>query len=89
MPFEINNFTLGRKRFSSVGGIFNQVMHCYCSTLDTLGTIIKPDYFDLIYASRGSDWIKKGDLIAVKDATNDAQIYKITAVTPNVTIAAL
>ena len=90
MAFDINNFQCGRSCYCTEGPMPDQVIHCYGSSDDTLATIIGIAYFNDAYTILSEqDKMRKGDMIAVKDSADDAQLYKITAVTADVTIAAL
>ncbi len=90
MAADLNNFKCGRNCYCSEGPMPDQVMHAYGSADDNLATISASAYFNSIYAVlSSSDKFRIGDLIIVKDSTDDAQLYKVTAVTDDVTISVL
>lgn len=90
MALDLNNFRCGRTCYCSTGPNPDQVMHGYGSSSDTLATIAASAYFNSAYTVFNStDKFRQGDLIMVKDSVDDAQIYKVTAVTPDVTVAVI
>ena len=88
MSFESANFKSDRANIFAAGLATAPAFHRYGSTTDTLATILASAYFnDLQNTDSGGlsqTQILVGDLIAVK-ASDDVQIIKVTAISPNIT----
>jgi hypothetical protein len=90
MTAKRKDFELGRGEYNTNAADNSIAIHKFGSTDDALAVIVVSAYFNDIFASEiAVNSIRKGDMIAVTDSAQDAQLYKITAVTPNVTIATL
>lgn len=84
------NFEIGRGEYNTNAAALACPTHRFGSADDVLATIAASGYFDDILAGEIADnTVRKGDMLAVTDSALDAVLYKITAVTPNVTIAAV
>lgn len=82
------NFELGRGEYNTNASALACPIHKFGSDEDNLAAIATSAYFNDILADEiAADTVRKGDMIAVTDSALDAVLYKITAVTPNVTIA--
>lgn len=94
MSLQLENLFLDRASLHSTTPPVGVAIHKYKSTTDTLATISASGYFNSAYSLPPSNnstqpiQLQVGDVM-VANGTNGTALYQVTAVTPNVTLAAL
>jgi len=88
MTAEIANFAIGRAEYNASTQALAPARHAFGSDVDDLSTIATSAYFnDILADAITGGFIKINDFIDVSASDPDAQSFKITAVSPNVTLA--
>ncbi len=86
----VENFELGRGEYNTNAAGLACPSHRFGSDVDDFSVISASAYFDDILAGDiGESNVRIGDMINITDSTGSAQVYRITAVSPNVTVQAV
>lgn len=94
MAFSLATFNYGRGVIGDTQLPTSTAPHYYSSTTDAIATIAAAGYFNSLQdipvtLAPATAKVQLADTIFIKDSGNLVGWYKITAMTPNVTVAAL